>query len=608
MTLCLLCQLNSTAGNIDKNVSIVHQYVYFAHKQNADIVVFDELFLTGYNAKDILFEAEFMLSFKKAIKSLEKISSRYKVNILVGGVYYEKNKVYNVVYHFFDGVIQKIIFKNNLPDYNMFDEKRYFTSPEWIQTPDDIVKNSITEINGLKVAIVVCEDLWIEEYIEALKGQNIDVVLSVNASPFTITKVEERKICCNKANEIIRPQALFYLNKTGYEDYMVFDGHTTIYHQSKMIHQANFQDIILILIDIVKKDNGDIHMNIMNEKNQEAQEEHDIENDAVDSSQYDSLSKIDLVSNPLRCFERAQECAPMKIRDTFKMTNTVIYNVYTNICHGISEFYHRNDFKKIIIGLSGGIDSTLLFAMLLDILGKDAMIPVFLPSEYTSSHSYSCVKELLKEAGVFANTLHIDSIMHQYDQLLLNFVNPLIENNASQNIQSRIRANILMNIANMNDGMVLATSNKVELGTGYFSLYGDSCGAIAPLGDLYKSQIYQIAIACAEGLISKCRIPYDIITRPPTAELKHDQIDTDDYLIEYDEIEELIYRYLECNETLVGVHNYLIHLSQDKIAKVIDQINQNEFKRFQCPPIINCNKKSFSSGRRYPSIHGRTFF
>jgi NAD+ synthase (glutamine-hydrolysing) len=519
-----LYQLNNNVADITNNTKIILDKINESKKEGKDIIVFPELFLSGYPPNDLLYRDSYLKEINQSLDII--ISKTINIAVIVGHPNFKNGKLYNcasVIHN------QKIIHQHNkiaLPNYSMFDEKRYFDSGNSIKT---------VVINNIKCCILICEDLWHEETHNEVEKINPEMVFCLNASPYTLDKVQLRKKIVKKA--ALKSKSNYaYLNLIGAQDSLVFDGGSLLTNSSGNIIGSAKQfseDSLNFTYDIQKKN---IYCNHNNKH--------------VDENM----------------------------------------QVYQALVLGIRDYVQKNNIRGITLGLSGGIDSALSLAICVDAIGPNRVNPILLPSKYTSEQSIHLAIDQAKLLGCNHSTIPINSIVKETMELTKTSENTLTE----QNIQARSRALVLMTISNNNGTILVNTSNRSELATGYGTLYGDLCGGFCILKNIPKMLVYKISKWRNE---QSPAILEEIINRPPTAELSHNQLDSDD-LPPYQELDDIIHLYIDKQLS----HNEIVKKGHDKevVKKIINLINTSEFKRQQSAPGVQISNTSFGTARRMP--------
>jgi len=523
MVTCLLAQLNFTVGRIDENTQKILACIKKAHQKNkAQLVIFPELSLSGYPPEDLLLRQDFLISVQNALLYIvEEIPDN--IIAIIGYPELAHKKLYNSA----AVILNKKIIANHrkqiLPNYGVFDEKRYF------QEGSDA---TVFEYENTKFGLTICEDLWHPAPAAMAKKAGAEILLSINASPFHVDKFPRRVEKMQERIEEIHLPILYLNHCTGQDDLMFEGGSFALNKKGEICAQAKLfkEDLLYIDLDNTKKINST------------------------------------LLSSTEQCYQA--------------------------LVLGTRDYVLKNNFKKVLLGFSGGIDSALTLAVAIDELGKDNVLPVILPSQHTSKLSLDLAKQQLKDFKItHFKTIAINKLYKNYlDVLGLDIKK---SNLTTQNIQARIRGNILMALANQHNLMLLNTSNKSEVAAGYGTLYGDLCGGYAVLKDIWKTEVYKLAKY-------KNLLP-EIINRQPTAELAPGQFDTDN-LPPYEILDEILKYYIEQDLSAIDI----IKRGFDKkiVCHVIKLVKLNEYKRKQVALGPRVTRRAFTRERRYPITSG----
>ncbi|MBI6191900.1 NAD+ synthase [Providencia rettgeri] len=525
-----LAQLNWLVGDIEGNCDRMLQVVS-EQAPNTDIVMFSELSLTGYPPEDLIFRADFEDRCLVQLDRLQKASQ--ETAIIVGHPWYEGDDIYNALSFFYQGKLHARYFKQELPNYGVFDEPRYFTADE---------KSCVVEFKGYQLGLLICEDIWYDEPVDAVKGAGAEILLTINASPYDIHKEHIRTdLLVEHCKRTHMP--IVYLNQVGGQDELVFDGGSkVIANKGKQIFKlAEFKEQVITV-------------------------------------QFDELA---LVSEGSVFIE-----------------NDPIAQVYQALVMSTRDYINKNGFNGAILGLSGGIDSGLTVAIAVDAIGKEHVQAVMMPFRYTSEMSIHDAKE---QADLLGVEFDIVSIEPMFDAFMAQLT-PMFEGTAvdttEENLQARCRAVILMAMSNKRRRLVLTTSNKSESAVGYSTLYGDMAGGFDVLKDVPKTLVFELAKY--RNTLSPA-IPQRVIDRPPSAELAPGQLDQDS-LPPYDVLDTLLEGYVEKDLSV----NDLIKLGFDKdvVRKVVRLVDINEYKRRQAPVGPRITMRNFGKDRRYPITSG----
>lgn len=555
MKICI-AQQNYHIGNFEENSNKILCAIEEAKKQGADIILFSEMSVCGYPARDFV---EFNDFIEQCYQSIEKIKiAADSIGVLIGSPARNPEKkgkdLYNAAFFLYDQKIIAEVHKTLLPTYDVFDENRYFESADsWKVIP----------FKGKKLAITICEDIWNlgdnPLYricpMDHLMEQSPDIMLNLSASPFDYTHDEDRKATI-KANVLKYKIPLFYCNAVGSQTEIVFDGGSYAFDKNANLCGAlpMFESAIQVF---ECNDDGTINAPI--------------------------LEPAARVPN--------KELNPSKL-----IPELNIDQVYQALVLGIKDYFNKMGFKKAILGSSGGIDSAVTLAIAVEALGKENVYAILMPSPYSTEHSVNDAVQLSKNLDNPHDIIAIKDVYESFLATLKPIFKDLPFSLAEENIQSRSRGNILMAIANKLGYVLLNTSNKSELATGYGTLYGDMAGGLGVLGDCYKMQVYALA-----NYINRDKeiIPQNIIVKAPSAELRPNQKDSDS-LPDYEVLDQLLYQYIEKRIDPAAIK--ALGFDAALVDKTLKMVNNNEYKRNQFCPIIRVSPKAFGVGRRVPIV------
>ena len=534
----VVAQINLLVGDIEGNAQRIIEETEVAAKQyHADIVLFPELALTGYPPEDLLFRPAFYHRCHNALKKI--ISSINNTAIVIGYPEKLKNKNYNRAALIQNGAIKATYSKMDLPNYEVFDEKRYFTPG---------TKPCIFKMKDVNIAIMICEDLWKPALTQQAAKAGVQLILSLNASPFDRHKARAREnLLSMRTTE--SNAAIIYANLIGGQDELVFDGGSMVVNQEgTRCQQAAYFKEDRMLVEFTIDDDKQISV---------------------------IPKKI-----PLRLTEEE--------------------NIYQTLVLGIRDYIAKNHFPGAIIGLSGGIDSALTLAITVDAIGCDRTLAFMMPSRYTAKMSMEDAKKQAGLLGVKYEIINIESIFKVFLKSLEPQFIGTQPDATEENLQARIRGTLLMALSNKKGHIVLTTGNKSEMAVGYATLYGDMAGGFSVLKDIPKTLVYRLANY--RNSISPT-IPDRVIMRPPSAELAEDQKDQD-VLPPYPILDEILDRYIDLDQDPTTLHE--AGLDKETVNKVIKMINRNEYKRRQAPIGIRVSQRAFGKDRRYPITSGYT--
>lgn len=551
-----LAQQNYHVGNFESNTQKIVDAIEMAKKQGGDLIVFSELCVCGYAPRDFLEFEDFINKGFAAIDIIKQHADT--IGVLVGAPdrnpIKEGKDLFNAAFLLYEKEVKSVVHKTCLPNYDVFDEYRYFEPAyDW----------NIVEFKGKKIALTVCEDIWNlgdnPLYrtcpMDELMKQQPDLMINLSASPFDYTHDEDRKATI-KANVIKYKLPLFYCNAIGSQTEVVFDGASLVFDSAANLcgQLPMFEEAIQ---GFVLNSDGTIDAPIIEPSNRMPD----------------------------------KELEPAALAE-----NLNIGMVHDAIVMGISDYFSKMGFTKAILGSSGGIDSAVTLALACTALGKENVRAVLMPSQFSSTHSVNDAEQLSLNLGNPYDIIPIENIYGSFLEELKPIFTNLPFGIAEENIQSRSRGNLLMAIANKFGYILLNTSNKSELATGYGTLYGDMAGGLGVLGDCYKLQVYALANYINRN---KDVIPANIINKAPSAELRHGQKDSDS-LPDYKILDKILYQYIERRQgpkeiKAQGFDAVLV----DRILKMV---NVNEYKRNQFCPIIRISPKAFGVGRRMPIV------
>ena len=549
-----LAQINPLLGSVEANISKIKLLSEQA-QERAHMVIFPELALCGYPPEDLLLRYDFiercMLSLEELVEFSKNLSS-----VLVFGMPYYDGDLYNALVVVAEGKILGVYKKTFLPNYSVFDEKRYFRSGR---------EPLVVEIGGVKVGFSVCEDIWHPDGWErfyALSG--CEVLVNINASPYYKGKYEFKE-------NFLRARAqdniayVVYVNMVGGQDELVFDGRSMVIDpEGKVIARAKAfdEDLLFVSLEVERVKRKRLLDLRLREKG---------------------------VDNPsVNAFIPAQEKALCEVR--VEVSPKDEEEVYKALLLAIRDYVEKNSFERVVLGLSGGIDSSLVACLAVDALGKDRVVGVFMPSEYTSTESKEDVYEL-------AENLQIELLEYAISEIYRTYLETFGSREltvAEENLQARIRANILFYLSNKYGWLVLSTSNKSESAVGYSTIYGDMAGGFAPIKDLYKTWVYKLA---RYRNSIKPDIPERVLLKPPTAELRPNQTDQDT-LPPYELLDQVLELHIEEGMGLEDI--VALGFDRELAKKVLRMVRRSEYKRRQAPIGPKLTKRAFGKDWRMP--------
>ena len=601
-----LAQQNYHIGNFEANTAKIIDGINKAKAEGADLVLFSELCICGYPPRDFLEFDDFIAQSYEAIDTVKTHADT--IGVLIGAPARNSRKegkeLFNAAFFLYEGEIKAEIHKTLLPTYDVFDENRYFEPAfEWKCIP----------FKGAKLAVTICEDIWNLgdnplyrlTPMEVLVKEGPDVMLNLSASPYNYAQDTVR-------NSIVKAHTekygipMLYCNNVGSQTEIVFDGGSLVYdaNGNKVKELAYFEEDYFLY---------DAPLNAKGKaaaaQRQPAQDSAaSVETSLGENSTAEQILQAELPGDKKASFESGELQTGRNYyysaADVGKGSDIIAYltddknigEIHRALLLGIRDYFAKMGFKKATLGASGGIDSAVVQALAVEALGKDAVHVLLMPSEFSTGHSVSDAERLSKNLDNRYDILAIKDIYDTFITTLSPIFGDLPFSVAEENIQSRVRGNLLMAVANKFGYILLNTSNKSELATGYGTLYGDMAGGLGVLGDLYKMQVYALArYINRNGEI----IPENIITKPPSAELRPGQKDSDS-LPEYDVLDRVLYNYIELRQ---GPKEIIAEgYDPALVARILRLVNMNEYKRAQFCPIIRVSSKAFGVGRRLPIV------
>ena len=526
-------QIDPIVGDISGNVELIIAASEKAKNESqADIIVFPEMTITGYPPEDLLLREALYTQVEKA---LTRLCNEVKDIVCVVGypMMDELGERFNMAAWIENGSIQASYIKQNLPNYSVFDEKRYFTPG---QLP------CVVEHKGIKFGILICEDIWKITPSTQARDAGADVILNLNASPFSEEKHQDRiDTLKRRVDEIKKP--IIYVNQTGGQDDLVFDGASfAVSAQGKVEVQAEQFASSLSVVELTRNELNEV--------------------------QIKTGKQASLFTDEARIYE------------ALKM--------------GVKDYVEKNGFPGVLLGLSGGIDSALTLAIAVDALGAEKVEAVMMPFRYTAEISKEDAAKQAKTLAVNYQLIPIEPMYQAFENALTDAFSGKETDLTEENLQARIRGTILMALSNKTGKMVLATSNKSEVAVGYSTIYGDMVGGFSPLKDVPKTLVYRLAQY--RNSLSEC-IPERVITRAPSAELRPDQKDQDS-LPDYDVLDEIIRQYVKFDQSPDDI--VAMGYDREEVTRVVRLINISEYKRRQSAPGIKITQRAFGRDRRYP--------
>lgn len=559
-----IIQDNFVVGGIDENLEKCFSSIEKSYEFDPDFIVFPELAITGYPPEDLLLRQSFI---HKNIEALGKLVSftRDREEIVIVGFVDMKDDIYNSAAIIQNGKMLGIYHKILLPNYGVFDEKRYFMAGK---------KPMIIDVNEIKVGISICEDIWVPDGPTVSEANNGAMVLvNISSSPYNIMKGNSREMMISTRASDLKT-AIVYANTVGGQDELVFDGHSFVVDEmGKTIARAkDFKEEILVAdVDIPNILNANLH-------------------DPRRRERSENKSDVDFVSARIK--ERGKKLLPRSISAPL----CVEKEIFEALKLGTKDYVTKNGFKKVLIGLSGGIDSSLVAVIATEALGAENVIGVMMPSMYSSDSSVEDAQALAENLGIKTLKMAITDVYNSYIKALEESFKGTEPNIAEENLQARIRGNYLMALSNKFGWIVLTTGNKSEMSTGYATLYGDMAGGFAVIKDLYKTMVYRVC-KWYNSNAKKDVIPKNVLIKPPSAELKPNQIDQDS-LPPYDILDQILELYVEKDFSFEEIVD--AGFDPDTVKKTMRLVDLSEYKRRQSPPGVKITFRSFGRDRRLP--------
>ncbi|MBU0700530.1 NAD+ synthase [bacterium] len=601
-----MAQINPIVGDLKGNGQKIIEYIYQAKEAGVDILSFPELAICGYPPEDLVFKPHFV---EDNIKILEKIIKHTKgITIIVGFIDTNKDgNIYNAAGICHNQNIAGVYHKMNLPNYGVFDEKRHF---EHGQNPLVFI------LNQTVVGINICEDIWIENgpvSLQTTKGR-AKIIMNISASPYHVGKGKLReKILAKKA--IDNSVVICYNNLVGGQDELIFDGGSIVIDQQgdMIAHGKQFEED-LIIVDLstevqVHKDTKAVGVGskptlfipVCDPQVPEVTTHGSLcLHDSVSSENVMDVIRLEGTGN------RLKKTPHVPLLETKRLDE--LEEIYHALVLGTHDYVHKNGFRQVIIGLSGGIDSALVAAIAVDALGSENVVGISMPSQYSSQETQNDAQRLAENLGIGFHIVPIMDIFETYlktlkqefisikkiESLLGRDTTALPVDVTEENLQARIRGNIIMAFSNKFGYLALTTGNKSEMGVGYCTLYGDMSGGFAVIKDVPKTLVYKLAQYRNDREIV---IPLGILTRPPSAELKEDQKD-EDTLPPYEILDSIIETYVEKDKSSKQV--IALGFEPEVVRKIIQMVDTSEYKRRQSPPGVKITPKAFGRDRRLP--------
>ncbi len=561
-----LAQINVVVGDLEANVRKILAWMGRAQDLGADLVSFPELALTGYPPEDLLLKPQFI---DANLEALEEVARATRGLTAVVGFVDRRDDIFNAAAILSEGRVEGVYHKMYLPNYGVFDEFRYFQVGQL---------SPLIRIGEARIGVTICEDIWYPDGPfagQALEG-GAEVILNVSSSPYHAGKRlwRERMLATRAADNAV---IVAYNNLVGGQDELVFDGDSLIFDENGEIIARGRQfaeDLVVADLDL----EAVFRRRLRDPRRRQQGAEEGDETFSVVSVAPSAAERVTLPETSL--IEPLSDEA----------------EIYGALVLGTRDYVRKNAFEKVVLGLSGGIDSALTACVAVDALGSENVVGVLMPSEFSSEGSVADSGALGQNLGIELLTVPISDVMAAYDNTLAGAFEGRDKDVTEENLQARIRGNILMALSNKFGWLVLSTGNKSEVSVGYCTLYGDMAGGFTVLKDVMKTAVYRLACYCND-MAGTERIPRAIIDKPPSAELRPDQKDTDS-LPDYDELDPVLQAYVENDRSIAEM--FEMGFAEDIVRRVVRLVDLNEYKRRQAAPGVKITPRAFGRDRRMP--------
>ncbi len=570
-----LAQVNATVGDLDGNTQKILTSMQQAHAAGAHIVCFPELALTGYPPEDLLLKPGFVVANLRKLDTLVQASRDLPGLTAVIGFVDRDQDIYNAAAVVHEGALVGVYHKHYLPNYGVFDENRYFQAGQLAP---------VFLIHGIHVGINICEDIWYPTGPLSRQAQaGAEVILNINASPFHAGKrmVREEMISTRAADNSV---IIAFLNLVGGQDELVFDGGSMIFNeQGALIARGKQFEEDMLIVDL---DTASVFRSRLHDPRRRKERL---------SAGAEAAPIITIDTRPLAppaVNNHVVLGAPQRIEPEMQR----LEEIYAALVLGTRDYVTKTGFKKVLIGLSGGVDSTLVAAIAADALGAENVLGISMPSGYSSEGSKTDAQELAENLGIQFLTIPIEETFRTSLKMMRPALGDEYPGLAAENLQARIRGNILMTISNRLGPIVLTTGNKSEMATGYSTLYGDMAGGFCVLKDVLKTLVYQLCMY-RNTLGEKPVIPQSVIDKPPSAELRPDQKDVDS-LPPYDVLDPILKAYVEDDRSFEEM--LAMGFERQTVERVMRLVDISEYKRRQAPPGVKITPRAFGRDRRLP--------
>jgi len=558
-----LAQINPIVGDFKYNVKRIVESIKRAEEVNADIICFPELVLTGYPPEDLLLKPQFVEDNLKALEQVVKNTG--EITAVIGFVDAEDD-IYNAAAVVYNGEVKGVYRKMFLPNYGVFDEERYFQAGK---------EPNLFVIGGVNVGITIYEDIWYADgpaLIQSLNGA--ELIVNISSSPYHLGKREfRRRMLATRASDYC--SFISYTNLVGGQDELVFDGGSMVFDgEGNLIAQAKIfeEDLLFVDLNVESVFRKRLH----------------------DPRRRKEKLKVETLQKIFVC-ERTKN-NKKRIENRIERDLTIEEEVFKALVVGTRDYAKKNGFNKVLVGLSGGIDSSLVAVIAVEALGNNNVVGVLMPSQFTSKSSIEDAEALARNLGIKTIRVPITQIFEMYLEELKDVFKGKEWDATEENIQARIRGNILMALSNKFGWLVLTTGNKSEMSVGYATLYGDMAGGFAVIKDVFKTMVYRIARYFNEKA-GKEVIPKRVFEKPPSAELREDQKDEDN-LPPYSILDPILKSYIEEDKSFDEI--VADGFDREVVKRIVKMVDRNEYKRRQAPPGIKITPRAFGKDRRLP--------
>jgi NAD+ synthase (glutamine-hydrolysing) len=575
-----LAQINVTVGDLSNNTKKIISYIHKAKDEGVDIVTFPELAITGYPPQDLLLKPQFLKDNLACLQEI--IKTTQNIGVVVGFVDREDD-IYNAAAVIHNGKLLGVHHKVYLPNYGVFDENRYFQSG---------VHTQVFQIQDCTFGVNVCEDIWYPGGPTSLQALNgAELILNISASPYYVGKplYREQMMSVRAADSVV---AIAYNNLVGGQDRLIFDGCSLVVNQTgHVLARGKLFEEDFIIADINLDD-------VVRTKLNDSRHRKEVLNSKLSGEP--PLPKIVSIHLPPESAKPVEKKTTPTVNPFLPKVSTYLYNpykeVYDALTLGVRDYVRKNGFKKVVIGLSGGIDSALTATIAVDALGKENVIGVSMPGQYSSQGSLDDAKQLVQNLGIEYRIISIQTAFEAYLKTLADAFKGTQRDVTEENLQARIRGNILMALSNKFGYLVLTTGNKSEVSVGYATLYGDMAGGLAIISDVPKTMVYALS-EYRNAMAGYDLIPKNTITKAPSAELRENQKDSDS-LPEYGILDGILHAYVEEDKSLEEI--VALGYDEKTVLDVVRKVDSSEYKRQQAAPGLKITSKAFGPDRRLP--------